>query len=110
MADSTPIVCIIRPGFIALLGSDAFQETDVVGVSMPVTKWNYQVTNPDEIAEAVAKAFYIASNGRPGPVLIDLTKDAMFKETDFVYKPCNYIRSYVPKPPVKEESVKALQN
>ncbi len=107
MADSTPIVCITGQVSSPLLGSDAFQETDVVGVSMPVTKWNYQVTNPDEIAEAVAKAFYIASNGRPGPVLIDLTKDAMFKETDFVYKPCNYIRSYVPKPPVKEESVKA---
>ncbi|HCC30497.1 MAG TPA: acetolactate synthase large subunit, partial [Marinilabiliales bacterium] len=78
--DSTPIVCITGQVGSHLIGSDAFQETDVVGISMPITKWNYQVTRAEEIPEAIAKAFYIAKSGRPGPVLIDITKDAMLQE------------------------------
>ncbi|HBY50971.1 MAG TPA: biosynthetic-type acetolactate synthase large subunit [Marinilabiliales bacterium] len=103
--DSTPIVCITGQVGSHLIGSDAFQETDVVGISMPITKWNYQVTRAEEIPEAIAKAFYIAKSGRPGPVLIDITKDAMLQEMDFVYKPCNYIRSYIPVPLMKEEQL-----
>ncbi|PKP08220.1 MAG: acetolactate synthase, large subunit, biosynthetic type [Bacteroidetes bacterium HGW-Bacteroidetes-4] len=103
--DSTPIVCITGQVGSHLIGSDAFQETDVVGISMPVTKWNYQVTRADEIPEAIAKAFYIAKSGRPGPVLIDITKDAMLQDFDFAYKPCDYIRSYIPRPLIKEEQL-----
>lgn len=106
MADSTPVVCFTAQVGSMLLGTDAFQETDVVGVSMPITKWNYQITNPNEIPAIIAKAFYIASNGRPGPVLIDITKDALIKDCDYSYTPCNYIRSYVPSPVIKEEKVK----
>jgi len=99
--DSTPVVCITGQVFSTLLGTDAFQETDVVGVTMPVTKWNFQVTRCEEIPEAIAKAFYIACSGRPGPVVIDITKDAMINKFDYVYKPCNYIRSYIPEPKVQ---------
>ena len=81
-----------------LLGSDAFQETDIVGISTPVTKWNYQITKASEIPEVFAKAFYIAKSGRPGPVLIDITKDAQFEEFDFKYEKCNNVRSYKPVP------------
>lgn len=98
--DSTPLVCITGQVFSTLLGTDAFQETDVVGISLPVTKWNYQITSADEIAEVMAKAFYIARSGRPGPVLIDITKDAQVASTNFSYKPCNHIRSYKPVPEV----------
>jgi len=96
--DSTPVVCITGQVPSHLLGTDAFQETDVLGISMPVTKWNYQVTKAEEIPEAIAKAFYIAKTGRPGPVLIDITKDAQFGEFDFKYSPCEKIRSYHPYP------------
>ncbi len=96
--DSTPLVCITGQVPAHLLGSDAFQETDVLGISMPVTKWNYQVTRAEEIPEAIAKAFYIAKTGRPGPVLIDITKNAQFDEIDFKYSPCEKIRSYHPYP------------
>lgn len=97
--DSTPLVCITGQVASHLLGSDAFQETDIVGISTPVTKWNYQITKASEIPEIIAKAFYIAKSGRPGPVLIDITKDAQFGELDFLYKKCEKIRSYraVPK-------------
>ena len=98
MIDSTPVVCITGQVASHLLGTDAFQETDVIGISMPVTKWNIQVTNADEIAPAIAKAFYIAKSGRPGPVLVDITKDAQFGMTEFLYKKCEEIRSYFPKP------------
>ena len=81
--DSTPIVCITGQVPSHLLGSDAFQETDIIGISMPVTKWNYQITKASEIPEIFAKAFYIAKSGRPGPVLIDITKDAQFELFDF---------------------------
>ncbi|WP_158978119.1 biosynthetic-type acetolactate synthase large subunit [Cellulophaga sp. L1A9] len=98
--DSTPLVCITGQVISQLLGSDAFQETDIVGISTPVTKWNYQITKASEIPEILAKAFYIAKSGRPGPVLIDITKDAQFEMFDFLYEKCTGVRSYnpVPKP------------
>ena len=96
--DSTPIVCITGQVPSHLLGSDAFQETDIVGISTPVTKWNHQVTKASQIPEIIARAFYIAKSGRPGPVLIDITKDAQFEEFDFQYKKCTGVRSYVPVP------------
>ncbi len=96
--DSTPLVCITGQVPSAALGSDAFQETDVIGISMPVTKWNFQVTRAEEIPEALAKAFYVARTGRPGPVLIDVTKDAQFGTFDFKYEKCTKLRSYFPVP------------
>jgi acetolactate synthase-1/2/3 large subunit len=105
--DSTPIVCITGQVPSHLLGSDAFQETDIVGISTPVTKWNHQVTKASEIPEVIAKAFYIAKSGRPGPVLIDITKDAQFGELDFKYEKCTGIRSYVPVPKIKPEVIAA---
>ena len=96
--DSTPMVCITGQVPSHLLGSDAFQETDIVGISTPVTKWNCQVTRAEDIPEVLAKAFYIAKSGRPGPVLIDITKDAQFKEFDFSYEKCTHVRSYKPVP------------
>ncbi len=98
MIDSTPLVCITGQVASHLLGSDAFQETDIIGISMPVTKWNIQVRKAEDIAGAMAKAFYIASTGRPGPVLVDITKDAQIGLTDFEYVPCRNVRSYHPKP------------
>lgn len=98
--DSTPMVCITGQVAYHLLGSDAFQETDIIGISTPVTKWNYQITRVEEIPEIIAKAFYIARSGRPGPVLIDITKNAQFDSFDFQYKRCEGIRSYIPKPEV----------
>jgi len=86
--DSTPIVCITGQVASHLLGSDAFQETDIVGISTPITKWNHQITKASEITEVLAQAFYIAKCGRPGPVLIDITKDEQFEEFDFQYKKC----------------------
>lgn len=106
MIDSTPVVCITGQVFAHLLGTDAFQETDVINVTTPVTKWNYQVTDANEIPSALAKAFYIAKSGRPGPVLIDITKNAQVQKFDFDgYKPCHHIRSYRPKPIVREEYI-----
>jgi acetolactate synthase-1/2/3 large subunit len=104
MIDSTPLVCITGQVFAHLLGTDAFQETDVINITTPVTKWNYQVTDANEIPEALAKAFYIAKSGRPGPVLIDITKNAQLQKFSYTgYKPCNHIRSYRPKPVVRKE-------
>ena len=94
--DSVPVVFITAQVVSALIGTDAFQETDIIGVSMPVTKWNCQVKKPQQIPEAIAKAFYIAKSGRPGPVLIDITKDAQLEKLNFKYKKCDYIRSYNP--------------
>ncbi len=105
--DSTPLVCITGQVPFAMLGTDAFQETDVISLSMPVTKWNYQVTKPEEIPAAIAKAFYIATSGRPGPVVLDITKDAQFATFNFDYKKCRGFRSYNPKPSIDIESVKA---
>ena len=94
--DSTPMVCITGQVASHLLGSDAFQETDIIGISTPVTKWNCQVTKAEDIPKVLAKAFYIAKSGRPGPVLIDITKDAQFELFNYSYKKCNSIRSYNP--------------
>ncbi|MCL5129436.1 biosynthetic-type acetolactate synthase large subunit [Algibacter sp. L4_22] len=105
--DSTPIVCITGQVASHLLGSDAFQETDIVGISTPVTKWNCQVTKASQIPEAIAQAFYIAKSGRPGPVLVDITKDAQLEEFDFKYEKCTGIRSYNPIPKTDKEAVKA---
>ncbi len=106
MIDSTPVVCITGQVASHLLGTDAFQETDVIGISMPVTKWNVQVTRAEDIAAALAKAFYIAKSGRPGPVLVDITKDAQFGMVDFSYEPCTKIRSYQPTPLLEMEQLK----
>ncbi len=105
--DSTPMVCITGQVPRHLLGSDAFQETDIIGISTPVTKWNYQITKASEIPEILAKAFFIAKSGRPGPVLIDITKNAQFDELDFHYEHCKGVRSYQPVPKAKEEELKA---
>lgn len=104
--DSTPLVCITGQVFAHLLGTDAFQETDVINITTPVTKWNYQVTDAKEIPEVLAKAFYIAKSGRPGPVLIDITKNAQLQVEEFPdYIKCNHIRSYRPKPKVRVEYI-----
>jgi len=104
--DSTPLVCITGQVFAHLLGTDAFQETDVINITTPVTKWNYQVTDANEIPEVIAKAFYIAKSGRPGPVLIDITKNAQIQKFSYQgYTQCNHIRSYRPKPIVRSEYV-----
>lgn len=103
--DSTPLVCITGQVHSHLLGSDAFQETDIVGISTPITKWNHQITKASDIPKVLAKAFYIARSGRPGPVLIDITKDAQFEEFDFSYQKCLGIRSYKPVPILQEQKV-----
>ena len=105
--DSTPIVCITGQVPSHLLGSDAFQETDIVGISTPVTKWNHQITKASQIPEIIARAFYIARSGRPGPVLIDITKDAQFEEFNFQYKKCTGVRSYVPVQKTDQAAVAA---
>lgn len=103
--DSTPMVCITGQVAAHLLGTDAFQESDVLSISMPVTKWSFQVTKPEEIPEAIARAFYIAQSGRPGPVLIDITKNAQVAELDFEYKKCEKIRSYHPYPSIDDKKI-----
>ncbi|MCP9610967.1 biosynthetic-type acetolactate synthase large subunit [Coprobacter tertius] len=105
MIDSTPLVVITGQVVSSLLGTDAFQETDVVGITQPVTKWSYQIRYPEDIAWAVARAFYIARTGRPGPVVLDLAKDAQVGMIDFSYEPCNFIRSYTPFPKLNEEEI-----
>lgn len=107
MIDSTPMVCITGQVSSHLLGTDAFQETDIIGISTPVTKWNAQITRAADIPTVLAKAFYIAQSGRPGPVLIDITKDAQFEEFDFAYEKCKSIRSYVPVPETVKGSIEA---
>ena len=104
--DSTPMVCITGQVSSHLLGSDAFQETDIIGISTPITKWNYQITKASEIPEIFAKAFYIAKSGRPGPVLIDITKDAQFDKIEFSYKKVEAIRSYNPEPKIDPDALK----
>ena len=105
--DSTPMVCITGQVPSHLLGSDAFQETDIVGISTPVTKWNCQITKAADIPSVMAKAFYIAKSGRPGPVLIDITKNAQFEEFDFSYEKCTGVRSYNPVPKTEQTSLEA---
>ena len=103
--DSTPMVCITGQVASNLLGSDAFQETDIIGITTPITKWNYQVTKASEISSILSKAFFIARSGRPGPVLIDITKDAQFEMIDFKYKKQDKLRSYNPEPEISNISV-----
>ncbi len=106
--DSTPLVCITGQVFAHLLGTDAFQETDVINITTPVTKWNYQITDACEIPEVLAKAFYIARSGRPGPVLIDITKNAQLQLFEYAgYQSCDHIRSYRPKPYIRKEFIEA---
>jgi acetolactate synthase I/II/III large subunit len=106
MIDSTPLVCITGQVYAHLLGTDAFQETDVINITTPVTKWNYQITDATEIPSVLAKAFYIAKSGRPGPVLIDITKNAQLQVFNYNgYTKCNHIRSYRPKPIVRKEYI-----
>ena len=106
MIDSNPIVCITGQVYASLLGTDAFQETDVINITTPVTKWNYQVTDASEIPEAIAKAFHIASTGRPGPVLVDITKNAQLQLFEYLgYKKCSHVRSYRPEPEIRKEFV-----
>lgn len=105
MLDSTPLVVITGQVGAALLGTDAFQEIDVVGITQPITKWAYQIRKAEDIAWAMARAFYIARNGRPGPVVLDLAKNAQFQEVDFSYKPCTFIRSYIPVPKVNPSQI-----
>src|SRR5687768_13665280 len=107
MIDSTPVVCVTGQVFAHLLGTDAFQETDVINITTPVTKWNYQVTDAMELPVVLAKAFHIAGTGRPGPVLIDITKNAQLQKIAFEgYKKCDFIRSYRPKPFIRESYIK----
>ncbi len=106
MIDSTPMVAITGQVFAHLLGTDAFQETDIINITTPVTKWNYQVTDATEIPSVLAKAFYLAKSGRPGPVLIDITKNAQIQKFDYAgYTKCTHIRSYRPKPIVRKEFI-----
>jgi acetolactate synthase-1/2/3 large subunit len=106
LIDSTPVVCVTGQVFAHLLGTDAFQETDVINITTPVTKWNYQVTDASEICSVLAKAFYIAKSGRPGPVLIDITKNAQLQQIEYEgYTKCDHIRSYRPKPKIRNEYI-----
>ncbi|MBM3444044.1 MAG: biosynthetic-type acetolactate synthase large subunit [Bacteroidetes bacterium] len=108
LIDSTPLVCITGQVFAHLLGTDAFQETDVINITTPATKWNYQVTDATEIPEVMAKAYYIAGSGRPGPVLIDITKNAQIQKFQYAgYEKCTHIRSYRPTPIVRNEYIQA---
>ena len=108
--DSTPMICITGQVSSHLLGSDAFQETDIIGISTPITKWNYQITKASEIPKIFAKAFYIAKSGRPGPVLIDITKDAQFEKFNFSYRKVDGIRSYNAVPKIDMNSIKLAAN
>jgi len=105
--DSTPLVCITGQVFRHLLGSDAFQEVDVIGCTMSVSKWNYQITRADEIPEVFAKAFHVANTGRPGPVVIDITKNAQMEMCPFSYEPTTKVRSYNPRPKARPEALEA---
>lgn len=105
MIDSTPMVVICGQVSSLALGTDAFQETDVVGITQPITKWSYQIRRPEDVAWAVARAFYIASTGRPGPVVLDFTKDAQLASAEFKYEKCKFIRSYLPVPDTDPKSV-----
>ncbi len=115
MIDSTPLVCITGQVFAHLLGTDAFQETDIINITMPVTKWNYQITDATEIPTVLAKAFYLARSGRPGPVLIDISKNAQIQSFYYEgYAPCHHIRSYRPAPVIRknfiDEAVALINN
>ncbi len=109
--DSTPLICVTGQVTSNLLGFDAFQETDMIGISMPVTKWAYQITKAEDIPEAFAKAFYIASSGRPGPVLLDITKDALLQTIEsFKYEKVRRISGYYPYPKIDMEKIREAAN
>lgn len=108
LMDSTPMVVITGQVASAFLGSDAFQETDVVGITQPITKWSYQIRRPEDIPWAVARAFYIAGTGRPGPVVLDLAKDAQTGLLEWSHKKCDYIRSYIPYPEINKDDIKKV--
>lgn len=110
LMDSTPLVVITGQVATPFLGFDAFQETDVVGITQPITKWSYQIRRPEDVAPAVARAFYIASTGRPGPVVLDFAKDAQVGLTEFNYKKCVYIRSYIPYPEIDDTDLQRAAN
>ena len=110
MTDSTPVVVITGQVSTAALGTDAFQEADVIGLTAPISKWNYQIRTADEVAWAIARAFYIARTGRPGPVVLDFSKDAQVGLTDFHFEKCQFIRSYVPDPKISEQAVNKAVN
>jgi len=105
--DSIPVVFITAQVVSGLIGTDAFQETDILGVSMPITKWNSQIKTPQDIPDTIARAFYIAKTGRPGPVLIDIAKDAQIEKLDFKYKKCEYLRSYNPNIPLHTKEIES---
>jgi acetolactate synthase-1/2/3 large subunit len=105
--DSVPTVFITAQVVSNLIGTDAFQETDIIGISMPVTKWNCQVKNAQDIPDTIAKAFYIAATGRPGPVLVDITKDAQIEKLNFKYEKCDYLRSYNPRLPLRTKALES---
>ncbi|MDR1761310.1 MAG: acetolactate synthase large subunit, partial [Bacteroidales bacterium] len=107
MLDSTPLVVIAGQVGTSLLGTDAFQEIDVVGITQPITKWSYQIRRAEDISWAMARAFYIARSGRPGPVVLDFTKNAQVQKVDIEYKPCDFIRSYIPIPKINHEQIEA---
>ena len=107
MIDSTPVVVVAGQVPCHLLGTDAFQEIDLIGMTTPISKWSYQIRRPEDVAWAVSRAFYIARTGRPGPVVLDFTKDAQTGVVDFAPQPCRFIRSYVPDPEIPEESLQA---
>ena len=100
MIDSTPVVVVAGQVPSHLLGTDAFQEIDLIGMTTPISKWSYQIRRPEDVAWAVSRAFYIARTGRPGPVVLDFTKDAQTGVVDFAPQPCRFIRSYVPDPEI----------
>ena len=109
LMDSTPMVVITGQVATPFLGFDAFQETDVVGITQPLSKWSYQIRRPQDIAWAVARAFYIASTGRPGPVVLDFTKDAQTGMVEFDdYKKCDFIRSYTPRPEINDDDLRRV--
>lgn len=110
LMDSTPLVVITGQVASSFLGSDAFQETDVVGITQPITKWAYQIRHAEDIPWAVARAFYIANSGRPGPVVLDIAKDAQTGLLEWSHTKCEYIRSYIPYPKVNEVDVQAVAN
>ncbi|HQH28417.1 MAG TPA: thiamine pyrophosphate-binding protein, partial [Oligoflexia bacterium] len=105
MLDSVPVVCITGQVFKDLLGTDAFQETDIIGITMPITKWNYQITDADEIPYIIQKAFFIAQYGRPGPVLLDITKNAQVEELEYESIKINSLPNFNPRPEPDEESI-----
>jgi acetolactate synthase-1/2/3 large subunit len=105
MTDSTPVIVITGQVSSAALGTDAFQEADVIGLTSPITKWNYQIRRAQDVPWAIARAFYIATTGRPGPVVLDFTKDAQNGMAEFIYHKCHFIRSYVPEKELDESII-----